>query len=137
MNLSIGHIAINVTDLARSLAFYTELLDLHIAHEVHEGERHLAFLTNDNGIFLTMWQQSTGAFSTERPGLHHLAFQVEGADEVRAFFQKALDKGVTLEYDRIVSHGAGSDSGGVFFLDPDGIRLEVYATSGIGEYGPA
>jgi hypothetical protein len=30
----------------------------------------------------------------------------------------------------VVAHGEGVASGGIFFTDPDGIRLEVYAPSG-------
>ena len=35
-----------------------------------------------------------------------------------------------LVYDGVVPHGEGASSGGVFFTDPDGIRLEIYAPSG-------
>ncbi|WP_414709340.1 VOC family protein [Pseudonocardia sp.] len=32
---------------------------------------------------LTLWQQSAGAFPADRPGLHHLAFEVADIDAVR------------------------------------------------------
>jgi catechol 2,3-dioxygenase-like lactoylglutathione lyase family enzyme len=137
MSFSIGHVGINVSDLARSLPFYAELLDLKVVQEIHEGERHVGFLMGGEGIFLTIWQQSTGSFSTSRPGLHHLAFQVADADAVVAFEAKLRERNVTLEYGRIVSHGPNSDSGGLFFLDPDGIRLEVYSPTGMSGYDPA
>lgn len=33
-------------------------------------------------------------------------------------------------YDGVVPHGEGMASGGIYFSDPDGVRLEVYAPSG-------
>ncbi len=33
-------------------------------------------------------------------------------------------------HDGVVAHGEGASSGGIFFTDPDGIRLEVYAPRG-------
>jgi hypothetical protein len=32
----------------------------------------------------------------------------------------------------IVPHREGADSGGLFFQDPDGIRLEIFAPAGAG-----
>jgi hypothetical protein len=43
---------------------------------------------------------------------------------------QALD--VHFLYDGIVPHREGADSGGIFFEDPDGIRLEIYSPSGAG-----
>ena len=137
MKFSVGHIGINVTNLDRSVAFYTGLFELQTIQLFQENGREYAFLADGQGLMLTLWKQSTGAFSESTPGLHHLAFLVENADAVREFETRARALGAELEYDGIVSHGAGKDSGGLFFHDPDGIRLEVYAAEGIGEYGPA
>ena len=38
--------------------------------------------------------------------------------------------------DGVVAHGEGAASGGIFFTDPDGIRLEIYAPGGA-ESAPA
>jgi catechol 2,3-dioxygenase-like lactoylglutathione lyase family enzyme len=137
MNFTVGHVGINVTDLERSLAFYGEVFELRTVNLFQESGREYAFLADGRGLMLTLWKQSTGSFSQTTPGLHHLAFLVEDADKVRDFETRLRARGVELEYDGIVSHGEGKDSGGVFFRDPDGIRLEVYAAEGIGEYGPA
>jgi catechol-2,3-dioxygenase len=39
--------------------------------------------------------------------------------------------GAALAYDGIVPHAEGATSGGLYFTDPDGLRLEIYAASGI------
>ena len=44
---------------------------------------------------------------------------------------KAL--GAVIHHGGIVPHREGAESGGLFFEDPDGIRLEIYAPSGAGE----
>src|ERR671914_42683 len=76
-----GHIALNVTDLARSTAFYRTVF----------------------------------------------AFDV---DAVRRAETVLKGLGVDFAYDGIVPHGEGAASGGVFFTDPDGVRLEIYAPNG-------
>jgi lactoylglutathione lyase len=64
--------------------------------------------------------------------LHHLSFQVGSIEEVRAYEERLQRLGVRLLYDGLVRHGEGLDSGGIFFADPDGIRLEIYSPSGVG-----
>lgn len=44
--------------------------------------------------------------------------------------------GVTFAHDGVVAHGEGAASGGIFFTDLDGIRLEIYAPGGA-ESAPA
>jgi catechol 2,3-dioxygenase-like lactoylglutathione lyase family enzyme len=125
--LTVGHIGLNVSDLDRSQAFYTDLFGWTAVREVREGDRRFAFLSDGAGLFITLWQQSSGRFSTSTPGLHHLAFQAASMEEVRAFEARLRERGVPLEYDGIVPHGEGAPTGGLFFFDPDGIRLEIAA----------
>jgi lactoylglutathione lyase len=129
--LATGHIGLNVTDLDRSRDFYQRALGLEVQGSSGDDDsRRWAFLGRDGVVQLTLWQQSDGEFSPKSPGLHHLSFQVETIDQVRDVEAtlKALD--VTFTHDGVVSHGFSAPSGGIFFVDPDGIRLEVYAPSG-------
>ena len=50
--------------------------------------------------------------------------------------KKLEDDNIIKIYDGIVSHCEGADSGGVFFLDPDGVRLEVCIAEGIEKCNP-
>ncbi|GAA2467641.1 VOC family protein [Streptomyces macrosporus] len=131
--LRTGHVGLNVTDLDRSLAFYRRVFGFEAAHEGRDGDRRWAFLTRDGQLVVTLWQQSEGGFATGRPGLHHLSFQVDTVEEVRAVESVLREVGAEFAYDGVVPHGEGAASGGIFFTDPDGIRLEIYSPAGADE----
>ncbi|WP_395311268.1 VOC family protein [Mycobacterium sp. AMU20-3851] len=125
-----GHVGLNVTDLTRSVDFYRRALGFEQLAISSEGDRRFAFLGVDGDLRLTLWQQSSGEFSTGTPGLHHLSFQVESIEQVRTVEAALKDLGATFAHDGVVAHGEGTPSGGIFFTDPDGIRLEVFAPTG-------
>jgi catechol 2,3-dioxygenase-like lactoylglutathione lyase family enzyme len=130
-SLQTGHVALNVTDLARSQAFYEKVLGLRELARGDDGDRRWAFLARDGRIVVTLFQQSSGTFDTASPGLHHLSFQVESLDQVQAAEQVVRQLGAKVFHDGIAAHAEGADSGGLFFEDPDGIRLEIYAPTGV------
>jgi catechol 2,3-dioxygenase-like lactoylglutathione lyase family enzyme len=131
-----GHIGLNVTDIDRSRGFYQQVFGFEVLAEGNGDDRRFVFLGRRGELRLTLWQQSEGAFATGLPGLHHLSFQVGSIDEVRE--AEAVLRGLEVEfaYDGVVPHGEGADSGGIFFTDPDGIRLEIYAPTGAGGTAP-
>jgi len=130
--LEVGHVGLNVTDLARSTRFYREALGLDLAGESTAPGREYAFLARDGRLLLTLWRQSDGSAPTDRPGLHHLAFQVESIEQVREVEERLNALGAVIHHGGIVPHREGGDSGGLYFEDPDGIRLEIYAPTGAG-----
>ncbi|WP_226961998.1 MULTISPECIES: VOC family protein [Streptomyces] len=136
MSLRTGHVGLNVTDLDRSLPFYTEVFQLDVAQKGQDGDRRWAFLTHDGALLITLWQQSAQGFATDRSGLHHLSFQAASIEEVREREAVLRGLGVEFAYDGVVPHGEGAASGGIFFHDPDGIRLEIFAATGA-EAAPA
>lgn len=128
--LQTGHVGLNVTDLARSTAFYQRVFGFDIMVQQTEGDRQFVFLGRDGQLLVTLWRQSAGDFPTALPGLHHLSFQVPDIEAVRSAEATLRELGAELIYDGIVPHREGASSGGVFFKDPDGIRLEIFAPSG-------
>src|SRR5437868_3344708 len=128
--LQTGHIGLNVTDLDRSLGFYQQVFGFEIMGEGKEEGRRFAFLGRAGKLLLTLWQQSAEGFAADRAGLHHLSFQVDTVEEVRAAEQTLIALEAEFAYDGVVPHGEGGASGGIFFADPDGIRLEIYAPTG-------
>lgn len=132
--LEVGHVGLNVTDLARSTRFYREALGLDLAGESTAAGREYAFLAHEGRLLITLWRQSDGSAPTDRPGLHHLAFLVESIKEVREAEERLRALGAVIHHHGIVPHRDGGDSGGLFFEDPDGIRLEIYAPTGAGEH---
>ncbi|HYC31921.1 MAG TPA: VOC family protein [Gemmatimonadales bacterium] len=126
-----GHVGLNVRDLPRSTRFYRDVFGFELMGESSEPGRRYAFLGQDGGIVLTLWAQSDGRAVTDRPGLHHLAFKADSIAEVEAAERRARDAGATIHHGGIVPHAEGRDSGGLFFEDPDGIRLEIFTPSGL------
>ncbi|MEV2220061.1 VOC family protein [Nocardia vinacea] len=135
--LATGHIGLNVSDLDRSMDFYRRAFGFEQLVASADGdEKRWAFLGANGKLVLTLWQQSDGAFSTKTPGLHHLSFQVDTIEQVRSIEALLRELSVSFAYDGVVAHGESVASGGVFFVDPDGIRLEIYAPTGA-ESAPA
>ncbi|MER7344031.1 VOC family protein [Streptomyces aurantiacus] len=125
-----GHVGLNVTDLDRSLAFYRDVIGFELIGEGKEEGRRFAFLGHAGALTLTLWQQAGAPYEGGRAGLHHLAFEVGTIDEVRAYERELRAYGVEFAYDGVVPHGEGAASGGIFFHDPDGTRLEICAPAG-------
>lgn len=128
--LKTGHVGLNVSDLDRSVAFYKEVFDFEVFGSQTEAERKYAFLGTDGALLITLWEQSKGEFATDLPGLHHLSFEAPDIATVQQAETTLKRLGAQVFHDGIVPHGEGASSGGVFFADPDGIRLEIYAPSG-------
>jgi lactoylglutathione lyase len=126
-----GHVGLNVTDLSRSIRFYQDVFGFDVLAESENADRRYAFLGRDGNLVLTLWQQSAGAFDAARPGLHHLAFDVPTVDDVEAATARLAALGVPLIYDEILPHMPGMASGGIFFADPDGTRVEVCTAAGL------
>jgi catechol 2,3-dioxygenase-like lactoylglutathione lyase family enzyme len=133
MSFQTGHVGLNVTDLDQSKEFYQRVFGFTVAGESQHDGRRYAYLAQDGTLVLTLWQQSEGRFATALPGLHHLSFQVADLAAVRAAEAVIREIGATLHHDGVVPHGEGASSGGVFFEDPDGIRLEIFAPDGAGD----
>ena len=129
-----GHIGLSVVDLARSKEFYRQIFGFELKGESADAERKFAMLAQDGKLVLTLWQQSSTQFSRETAGLHHLSFQAKSVEQIKSIEANLREKGVKLIYDGIVLHSEGAKSGGIFFEDPDGIRLEIFTTEGLGEF---
>ncbi|NBM18030.1 VOC family protein [Streptomyces sp. GC420] len=128
--LRTGHIGLNVTDLDRSLAFYRDALGFQTLGEGKEDGRRFAFLGRDGRLVLTLWQQAEGSYAPGLAGLHHLAFEVDGIEQVREAESALRALGVEFVHEGVVAHHEGAASGGIFFRDPDGTRLEISAPHG-------
>ncbi len=129
MPITTGHIGINVTSLERSREFYSAVFGLQTIGSSDDPKRPFAFLGDGERLVLTLWEQSQGRFDGGAPGLHHLSFEVPSVDDIRIAEERLRARGATFAYEGIVAHREGAQSGGIFFEDPDGTRLEIYASN--------
>ena len=126
-----GHIGLNVSNLERSSKFYQQVFGFQVTKESTEAGRRFVFLGDGSKLVLTLWEQGQGRFSKTQPGLHHLSFQVENIAEVEQAEQRLKALHADFLYEGIVPHSEGAQSGGIFFEDPDGTRLEIYSPNGV------
>lgn len=131
LDVATGHVGLNVSDLDRSVAFYRDVFGFDLVSASSAEGRRFAFLGRPGALVLTLWQQSDGRFPPDRPGLHHLSFQAASIAEVERAQARLQALGIPVLHGGIVPHGEGAASGGVFFEDPDGIRLEIFTASGV------
>jgi lactoylglutathione lyase len=129
--MATGHVGLNVRDLSRSTRFYRHVFGFELMGESGEAGHEYAFLGRDGAILLTLWPQSDGRAATDRPGLHHLSFKADSLEEVEAAERRVREAGARIHHGGIVPHAEGRDSGGLFFEDPDGIRLEIFTGAGL------
>ncbi len=124
---AIHHVRLTVTDVARSQAFYTQVLGFAVARAIPTG----VLLTQGSFLLgLGPAPDPAGApaqdqFNENRVGLDHLSFQV--ADYA------ALEVARGLFAARGVPHGEIKDIGlahVLAFRDPDNIQLELTAPRG-------
>lgn len=130
---STGHVGLNVADLDRTIRFYQTVFGFDLKGRSDDPKHPYAFLGTPDKLVLTLWQQSKGGFAKDRPGLHHLSFMVPTRAEIGEAHDRAKSVGARIHHGGIVPHSEGSASGGLFFEDPDGIRLEIYAAEGAGD----
>jgi glutathione S-transferase fosA len=109
----LNHLTLAVTDLARSVAFYRDLLGLRLAALWDEG----AYLTAGE-MWLCLSRDPLLA-AKPRPDYTHYAFSVSQMD-----FSPLAE--------RLRQHGAKewkenkSEGDSLYFLDPDGHKLEAH-----------
>ncbi|MCB9507233.1 MAG: VOC family protein [Myxococcales bacterium] len=130
------HVEIYVSDLPRTVAFWTPLLErLGYAPDPWPGGMTYRHVAADGapteGAYLCFLpaepEHAAAGYHRKRVGLNHLAFHGrsrEHVDELRAWLRA---EGRTLLYDDRYPFAGGPDYYAVFFEDPDRIKVEVAA----------
>ncbi len=122
------HLALRVTDLQRSKAFYTSLFGMQTLLEV-EG---LALLSG-NGLLLGLRAAAQPAsgdrFDPFRVGLDHLAVAASDRAALEQMQRQLEGAGVP---NHGVEHDALTGATYVSFYDPDGIAWELYVMTPAG-----
>jgi glyoxylase I family protein len=122
---SITHVAVTVTDLEASTAWYTRVLGVAPVLDEDTGPfRHVVYAVGSTLLGLHGFPDllDDKAFDERRPGLDHIAFGVADRGELVAWAARLDELGIT--HGEITDAGYGS---GLSFRDPDNIALELFA----------
>ena len=125
---SITHVAVTVSDLEASEAWYTKVLGVEPVLDEDTGPfRHIVYAVGGTLLGLHGFPDlnSKDAFDERRPGLDHIAFGCSSRRELVAWAARLDELGI--EHGEIKDAGYGS---GLSFRDPDNIALELFAPPG-------
>ena len=111
---NVNHITLAVTDIDRSFIFYSDMLGLK---PIVKWNRGAYFLINDFWFCLNV-----DLNSKPDSGYTHYAFNVSENDFL-VLAQKIITSGVKIFQDN------ASQGNSLYFLDPDGHKLEIHAGS--------
>jgi catechol 2,3-dioxygenase-like lactoylglutathione lyase family enzyme len=122
----LNHAVLYVSNVARSVRFYTEVLGFREVAMVPEGFHGAAFLqapssTNDHDLGLFEIGAGAGASAAGRStvGLYHLAWEVDTLDELERLAARLSDAGALVGAS---DHGTTKS---LYAHDPDGLEFEV------------
>ncbi|MBI3176422.1 MAG: methylmalonyl-CoA epimerase [Chloroflexi bacterium] len=126
----ISHIAIIVSDLESSLAFWRDTLGLPLSRteEVALQESIVAFLPAGEGE-VELVQPTTDTSGAARflarrgPGLHHIALEVDNLDEMLA---RLKAKGVRLINETPIAAAGGNRAAFIHPESANGVLVELY-----------
>ena len=118
----IGHVHLKVSDLARSIKFYTEVLGFEVTTRMGSSAAFLSAGGYHHHIGLNTWESEGGkAPSSENTGLYHLAILMPDRKELARALKRLLDHHWPIE--GAADHGV---SEAVYLRDPDGNGIEIY-----------
>ncbi|HTE36156.1 MAG TPA: VOC family protein [Reyranella sp.] len=118
--VGIDHISIRVSDYEKSKAFYSKLFEF-LGFEISDEYPGTIGWTNGKTRYWIAPAEGRKKYKIGDVGLHHYAFQLRSRRDVDALQAFLEEQGV-----RIVDPADEyyEDYYAVFFLDPDGIKLE-------------
>lgn len=124
---TITHVALTVSDLSRSVPWYTRLFDSNPVLDEDTGPfRHVVWALGSTLVGLHQFREGASEpFDERRVGLDHLSFACADRGELEQWASRLDELGVS--HGGIVDASYGS---GVSFRDPDNIALEFFAPPG-------
>ena len=117
--MKLNHLNLTVTDVLESQGF----LEKYFGLESRGGNKHIALLTDENGMILTLTSMKIGGEETVRyPATFHIGFAQESEDRVNEINQRLKDDGFDVPPPS-KQHGSWT----FYFVAPGGFTIEVLA----------
>ena len=124
----LGHLAVNVPDLAAAKRYYHRLMP-HVGFEPFiDADDEFALMPADGkrGTYLFFYPaEEPGEYSRRRTGLQHLAFMVPTRSAVHSVHDLVLELGGEVLHEPQEFPQYGSPYFATFWLDPFGLKLEA------------
>ena len=123
-NAQLKHIGLFVRDLEGMIAFYTRLFGLVVTDTGAYGGGRIAFLSRNpdehHQLVLASGRPEESGFSP----INQISFLIESLEDLRQFY--AVLVAGKAEIQRTITHG---NAWAIYFFDPEGNRVEIYAHS--------
>jgi catechol-2,3-dioxygenase len=118
--IGVRHVGLSARDPAALAAFYRAVLGLQVVPTDTSALGTTAFLSSrpaEGSVTLALFAN---------PALQHTAFEVGSLADLRAFYQRVIDRGVPVKM--ALNHGVTLS---FYFDDPEGHLIEVYWPTGV------
>ena len=119
--MRLEHVNMTVADLDRSVAFYCDLLDLHVRWKGEIAPDRLGAHIGDDDHYLALFQaghtQPRPAPDYTGPGINHVGFVVDDLEGVRARLERL---GGAVHFEAAYEPGRR-----LYTSDPDGNEIEL------------
>lgn len=122
----LGHVVYRVSNMERSVKFWTEMLGFRVSDVNEKG---MVFLTMGPGhdhhtVGLTQVAEDELDMGESRLGVEHWAMELAGMADLVAAREFLQSKGIKLTFEGRKGPGCNP---GIEFQDPDGYTVELYA----------
>ncbi len=126
----VGHVNLKVSDLERSIAFYSDILGFKLHQRIGKGGAFLGAGGYHHHVGLNTVRSLGGTPPPEgHTGLHHVAFLYPNRKSLAAATKRVVEAGIALVHK--ADHGV---SEAVYFHDPDNNLIELYRDRPRGEW---
>lgn len=124
----LGHLALAVRDLRKSVEFYTTVLGLEVSDWISDDMCFMRSATDHHDLALAQIPRDSPEIDDlpryTRPGLEHFSYLVDSVDDLEQAAKMLQARGIEIVRG-IGKHGPGENCF-LVFKDPDGNNVELY-----------